>query len=632
MFDWDDEEIADIIWGVANEADDHIVPYPEKREKKPLPLTVDSRKKELNGEAANSKAAKQKMHVTQSNSYGESNDSSLLTASKTDQNGIAKKAELQGGPENSQSQNEDKELDELVDNSWDNVGSFDDLDRIFSNDDLVGHPSLGSIDELWSSRDMTNDTEKSSSLALDSTSLGFGSLGTTSGWLEINFEHLQNEYPLFTPGYADSTSITEKSLCASSDPVEHAVGTGTRTLNEKNGSKNKARHGHKMDKAIDNRLPPGVYSSCPSPAVQAQHFDGQFAPATMQNCPPSVLSQQRLPLESGLLLHDHCSRPNAAGYAHKNFIEKYTAVPLLQPTNSEYQSGVSSSEACPGDLDSFDKSSETSSKPLSMTPQEKIEKLRWRQQIRAVLAIQKQQQQLSHQVSAADCSMLLTSPQEDQILSKERIRVLLGENLSTPCSDLNFPIKWDESSTTSMEVDGHTVEDTVLYQLQDVAEKLDIMIRRCIRDSLFRLAHCTMQRHQASDMGSTNRSSAYEPDASKEDINSCDRYAGLPNVETETNHIDRAVALLLFHQPFKLSMMPIERQESSTSTKVPLEQETDLSSLLAKRSQDHHNPFPDGLNFGHPFSEDHQDDILQEILETQMKMNQGVKEKMEHVD
>jgi len=44
---------------------------------------------------------------------------------------VAKKTQLDMGLEVSQNQHEDKELGELVDNSWANIGGFDDLDRIF---------------------------------------------------------------------------------------------------------------------------------------------------------------------------------------------------------------------------------------------------------------------------------------------------------------------------------------------------------------------------------------------------------------------------------------------------------------------------------------------------------------------
>lgn len=39
--------------------------------------------------------------------------------------------ELNNGSETFQNQNEDKEDNDLVDYDWANIGSFDDLDRIF---------------------------------------------------------------------------------------------------------------------------------------------------------------------------------------------------------------------------------------------------------------------------------------------------------------------------------------------------------------------------------------------------------------------------------------------------------------------------------------------------------------------
>jgi hypothetical protein len=97
-----------------------------------------------------------------------------------------------------------------------------------------------------------------------------------------------------------------------------------------------------------------------------------------------------------------------------------------------------------------------------MTPQEKIEKLRRRQQIQAMLAIQKQQQQLVHQ----KCS------QENQIQHVEGADLEV-EDLSTLASfDPNSPIEQDDSNTVSLAVNDYSMEDTVLYRLQDIISKV----------------------------------------------------------------------------------------------------------------------------------------------------------------
>jgi hypothetical protein len=97
-----------------------------------------------------------------------------------------------------------------------------------------------------------------------------------------------------------------------------------------------------------------------------------------------------------------------------------------------------------------------------MTPQEKIEKLRRRQQIQAMLVIQKQQQQLVHQ----KCS------QENQIQHVEGADLEV-EDLSTLASfDPNSPIEQDDSNTVSLAVNDYSMEDTVLYRLQDIISKV----------------------------------------------------------------------------------------------------------------------------------------------------------------
>ena len=54
--------------------------------------------------------------------------------------------------------------------------------------------------------------------------------------------------------------------------------------------------------------------------------------------------------------------------------------------------------------------------------------------------------------------------------------------------------------------------------------QLDIKIRLCIRDSLFRLAQSAMQRHYASDTSSTNKSSREELEfVAREESNSQNR-------------------------------------------------------------------------------------------------------------
>jgi len=111
-------------------------------------------------------------------------------------------------------------------------------------------------------------------------------------------------------------------------------------------------------------------------------------------------------------------------------------------------------------------------KPLTMTPQEKIEKLRRRQQMQAMLAIQKQQKEFGHQV-----------PNSNKSINKRCATEMLNqhcdgadpeiEDLRT-LPTLDLPTEHDDSSTISSAIDDHFVEDTILYMLQDVISKVKL--------------------------------------------------------------------------------------------------------------------------------------------------------------
>ncbi|KAL2491745.1 dentin sialophosphoprotein-related [Abeliophyllum distichum] len=214
---------------------------------------------------------------------------------------------------------------------------------------------------------------------------------------------------------------------------------------------------------------------------------------------------------------------------------------------------------------SFKKSVNAAVKPPSMTPQEKIEKLRRRQQMRAIIAIKKQQQQFGNQVSIIENSTM------------EGGNIEVDENVTSfPSLEPNSPIEHDNSSTVNNAVfNDCSVEGSILHRLQETIDKLDIQIRLCIRDSLFRLAQSAKQRQHSSDTISFNPSS--KDDAlSKYEGNNPERFTRMPDVETDTNPIDRTVAHLLFHRPLEFSGKAAEAPESPISAKLPCERKDTL--------------------------------------------------------
>ncbi|XP_057520144.1 protein LNK2 isoform X2 [Amaranthus tricolor] len=618
MFDWDDQELANILWGEDREADGHIIPYSEDIEKQVLSDYGNKDQKTQIGE----------------NSKGAIIDSQLdmpsLSTSKTENGDIAKRSQLAIGSENSPNHLEDKELD-LVGNSWASIGSFDDLDRIFSNDGLQGDISLGSTDELWSSpKNPLSGVAKCSSAALGSTNWEFGTLGSTSN-IDNNYEFLRNENPSSTTSSQKQdrrSPYSRHNIVRHVEKEESAVGTTDLADKKEKLSKIKIKQEKAAKRAIDFQ----------SSASNFSQIDCQCAPATLQNYSASFSSQQHLSWNFDPMPYQHFSTPNNVAYAFGKFSSTHPVMDMKNVTEDEHHSILSGSEGSPGNVISLNKPIETSTKPTKMTPREKIEKLRRRQQMRAMLAIQKQQLRLGQQASNGDFNISDKRCQDDQVQQIGKGDLVPDEILSgLPCCDPGSPNKWEDSSKISS-IEDHSVEDTVLYQLQDIISRLDMKIRLCIRDSLYRLAHTATQRYYASNLSSTKRSSTYEHDSAKEETKSSERFAGNVNVETETNQIDRAVAHLLFHRPLKLPVRLSETPESSTSTKVSTEQETATPSslsvdLLGKSSEYEYDLTPLGPKSPRIFVDSHEEDTSNDVSQKVMRAYPRMKQMTaEHAD
>lgn len=600
MFDWNDEELANIIWGEAAESDDHIVPYSKGSHGRPLVVSGDEDKKgwiqELSAIKPEQKtlADTTNLHGSQleSISHFDTNeelsasalgmeswpDLSKSNAAKTDQDSLGTEVsnnlteiaryDSSTDHENFQNRHEDKEQSDLIDYGWANIGSFDDLDIIFSNDGpTFGHPSLGNTDELLSSS-KDDSTVKSIPLSADSPSLGLGVSRNASEQFNIKTEFTQDEDHSFTPGHERMSdprspglhnvySFTAGDKCKPTvkeqttwDMVGQTtslnspiVAKNVATLNkfaDKVNKQKKVMKYPKSDEKAEGNLLLDFYGTWPPPGSQFQQFENQGA-----------LSQQNKLQGSEPLSYQHFSNPNVEAYG--NLTNPYSAIPPLPCIHSgeDNQQMLSGHEISLAKANHLNKSLDGTMKSLTMTPQEKIEKLRRRQQMQAMLAIQKQQQQFSHEVFSANQSITKKPPGEKEIQHIEGADIEMEENLSSfPSLDPNLSKEQDDSETISMAFDDYSAEDAILYQLQDIISNLDIRIRLCIRDSLFRLAQSATQRHYASDTSSINQSSRDEHETvTKHDINSHDRFVKMPDMETETNPIDRTVAHLLFHRP-----------------------------------------------------------------------------------
>ncbi|XVF24413.1 hypothetical protein REPUB_Repub13aG0125800 [Reevesia pubescens] len=611
MFDWNDEELRNIIWGEAGETDDHIVPYQEGSEN-------CHSKKEWSQETATIKFTEQKIPGDKVDLHGRKLEGSsnfntnggiatsgfcmgswpelsLSNAAKTDQDSEVSNNLVEVTKCSSKN---GKEQGDFVDYSWANIGGFDDLDRIFSNDDpIFGNVSLGSADELWSSsKEVTNSEGKSFPMTMGSPSLGLGELRSASEHLEIKREYEQQDNQSFTlsygkldgstshalhnlefPGYESKSIIEEqmnvetggKTSASKSYLAAEKVMTSNKLADKAYKQKKVSKFRKKTEETGEAKVVQDLFGTWTSSGNPLAQYQNNLPTSMVKSSPSSVVSQQRQLRASDSLQYQHISNTFVAPSTYGNLTNQYPAIPVLSNIRSgefNQQPLLSSYDISPGKANCVNRSVEADVKPLSMTPQEKIEKLRRRQQMQALLAIQKQQEQFTHQVPCINHSVIQKSPQEDQFQHVEGADV---EDLSTVASfDPNSPLEQDDSNAVSVAIDYYSAEDTVLYQLHDIIAKLDVRIRLCIRDSLFRLAQNAMQRHYANDTSSTNKSSRDENEVAKEENKNHKR---MSEAEAETNAIDRTVAHLLFHRPLELSGKHPETPDSPASTKFPCE-------------------------------------------------------------
>lgn len=627
MFDWNDEELTNIIWGEATEGEDHIVPYADGSQEKPPDLYGDHIKKEQNQEAVDTRTSEQKKPVSRTDLKLEGTSQyvinqsletteftvdswpnlSLPSSAKAEQDSLGtevsndvtdisnhetrseqKAVRRDNASEIFQSPLDDSEQGDFVDYSWANVGSFEDLDRIFSNDDpIFGHASLGSSEELWSSsKNVTSSPEKSLPLSVDSPSLGVGELKSTSEPLEVKADYLPDEKSLgsdlnlFTSNASgDSNSCIENTkyaigrstlsvkqktameMVGGSTVFDLPIDAGSATTTDMNkGNLQKKLKGRKKEEQSEIRHLQDLHRGWTHTGNQFVQYDSQFASAVSQPGSSIVFSQKLQFQAPESSQYQNFPSPMAT-LMHGSIAKQYAPLPILSrfPSAEGTQQPVPTNyKVSPGNVSKLNKSAEAPT--LVMTPQEKIEKLRRRQQMRAMLAIQKQQQQFGNQISSSEYSGM-----EGEHIEAEEIPS------SLPSFDPNSSTEQDDSSTFSAGRDEWPLQDSILHRLQEIVGKLDIHIRLCIRDSLFRLAQSARQRQHSGDTSSSNKCDKDEvlrKDETGSHTSTCHRFPKVAAVETETNPIDRSVAHLLFYRPPEMAGKPFEAPDSPLSAKM----------------------------------------------------------------
>ncbi|RWR76179.1 protein LNK2 [Cinnamomum micranthum f. kanehirae] len=431
---------------------------------------------------------------------------------------------------------EDKESG-FLDYSWANIGNFDDLDNIFRNDDsILGNEIIGHADELWSSSANLIGSSPTKSHPIATSSPGTGIIADRSTSEQFN---VKKEFKPFKSQPLVRISNKTGPAGPKTEPLEEKTEDSTETSAETSVSQS---HIHNISSGIDCRFGDKVNrekkqlkfrkkADEKKKAKSLQNMYGAWSPTSNQNqqfgnvkiyastssvpevFPPSVLSPQRQHggLESLRYLHASSPFMNMAyGYPTHHF----PIMPMSPLPHSDWDRSQMVTASCNYSLDSskpanlLKKLADVPSRQSPMTPQEKIEKLRRRQQIQAMLAIQQQKQQLGHQVTCIDQSVNHNCLQENTGHDSLQTNFESDENVvKFPSQELNLPTEQEDSSKISTLNDESTLEETIFNQLQDVMGKLDVKTRLSIRDGLFRLAKSAIRRHNICDISSTNKRS-----------------------------------------------------------------------------------------------------------------------------
>ncbi|VAH91657.1 unnamed protein product [Triticum turgidum subsp. durum] len=137
----------------------------------------------------------------------------------------------------------------------------------------------------------------------------------------------------------------------------------------------------------------------------------------------------------------------------------------------------------------------------------------------------------------------------------------LSRRASYPCENYEvekkgFGKRSKDTLGTSVVVDGsfvsslssdNSVEESSFRQLQDAVSQLDVKTKLCIRDGLYRLARSAQNRPVFPN--AINRHEESRDAKDTQNMETSGKFVDHRSIETQTNPIDRSIALLLFHQP-----------------------------------------------------------------------------------
>ncbi|KAI5063795.1 hypothetical protein GOP47_0020465 [Adiantum capillus-veneris] len=516
---------------------------------------------------------------------------------------------------------EEVRRDNLLEFGWGNTNNLEDMDRLFSSTDSIisrsfnnnsgmlwepPSPTLGdSLESLhrpvtmplspeFVTRDVTKSYEAKTELVISKSSAKKETVAVSEEWRSSSHDHQHvspkqhvvpvNDscLPMQIDSYTDRTNGSNwESQGATagqnrgSDCMENESTHAQKQVNKWKTNKGK-RHGPRSKRLEDTARK----SATPGQKVALNL--GQANSSPLMFVPIVPIAQDSAPTSAQLprvsscepIVPMQCLQP--VPYVHAGFgFPTHHHLPVVVPTPSamqqqlqppgqpvfiSYQPQFIEALKLQQSKGTFDVSSQSPTASSTMTPQEKIEKLRWRQKMQARLAVEQQQQQLINQRLIPEQAQF-ARPSSSPLNHCEEV---LGGPVRLAQSQCAEPLNWNGRPSS---LEGAMLEDgdeslaaIVLHQLLNIASKMDTRTRLCLRDGFGRLARNARQRRAAGDSRGLKRNSELihrsgTAESSSSSEQSCSQRLLTVDdiVETETNPMDRFIAHLLFHKRFPSS-------------------------------------------------------------------------------
>ncbi|KAF4365945.1 hypothetical protein F8388_019189 [Cannabis sativa] len=493
--------------------------------------------------------------------------------------------------------NEDKENAGLLFYGWQDIGNFEDVDRMFSRncDSTFGIESLSNDEELcwFPPTNATEGSENKSGLKFSGSNAS-SSVGVSNHHEDIKQDGVgystHSEKKIGSVGNSVCLQNTDADDPAALGHLSFLNGLDTKsgsedifmpkeqiTLSKKQPKQQTQSEGENTDQYLESGISFQSYDNL------NQFTDMKHPHEELSNQVYSThsIQQHKQSTESDSMSYVNSKLPYMhLDYAHGSDI---SVCPTPSGTKSENNGcpspALKESSCTSNQLQSMDGSRDASTVSPAITMSGKREKLYSCQSVQS--SFTKNFENVASTSPMAFNGAALNQKQlqqsERQIEGQSDVE---GSSLDAPAELGSSTVQ--EKSCLSSVLNDISVEARSFRQLQQVMEKLDVRTKLCIRDSLYRLARSAEQRHNCANQrsgGIDNRDS--NGALIIDETNKCT--TGFMDIETDTNPIDRSIAHLLFHRPSDASRARVPSNERSLRPHVLIQEPVSSPPMMTEK-------------------------------------------------